>query len=312
MKKSIPALIVALIMICIFAACDNTPAETTAAPTTTITTVVATTEDPTTEEPTTEEPTTEATTTEAPTTETTTTAKPTTAKPKLTTTKPTTAKTASEKDLEKTPDKMSKDELIKYYNDAINNVRSKKPKISRTEVLKIKSVKLSLGGGIADGIASRLVNDKMPGTPKKTTITKGKANAGDFMTEMAKSAVKPGDVISAAATKSGANYVITLKLGKEVNPATNGSSKYSRFFSIASRQDVLDDIKDVVTADVNKCTLTYHDGKAVITVNPQGQIIKAHGEFYVDAVAKQVKVSALKTDLTAYQVSTNDYTNFVY
>ncbi len=224
----------------------------------------------------------------------------------------TTAATTTTAATGKTPDKMNKEELVKYYNDAVNNVRDKKPQISRTEVLKIKSVKLSLGGGMADGIASRLVNDKMPGNPESSTIAKGKDNTGDFMTVTSRSVAKASDVTSASATKSGENYVITLTLGNETNPAKDGSSKYSRFFSIATRQDVLDDIKDVVTADVNKCTLTYNGGKVVITVNPEGQIIKAHGEFKVDADAKEVKVGPLKSDLIAYQISTNDYTNFKY
>jgi len=211
------------------------------------------------------------------------------------------------------PTKMSKDELVQYYNDLVNSVREKKPAYTRTAVQKMDSIKTSVLGGIADGIVNGIVKKKMPGDPKEHKQKKGDKNDNEIFGPTKTGSVKVSDVSSASAVKDGANYVITLKLGKETNPTTDGNSKYSRFFSVATRQDVLDELKDSgVEGDVNKATLTYHDGKMVVTVDPDGKVIKVHEEFFVDADAKEIKVSIIKGDIIAYQSTTNDYTSFVY
>lgn len=213
----------------------------------------------------------------------------------------------------KTPDQMSKEELVKYYNEIVNSVREKKPAYTRTAVQKMNSIKTSVLGGIADGIVNNIVKNKMPGDPKEHKQKKGDKNDNEIFGPTKTGSVKVSDVTSASAVKDGANYVITLKLGKETNPTKDGNSKYSRLFSVATRQDVLDELKDSgVEGDVNKATLTYHDGKMVVTVDPDGKVIKVHEEFFVDADAKEVKVSIIKGDIIAYQSTTNDYTSFVY
>ena len=214
---------------------------------------------------------------------------------------------------QKTPDQMSKEELVQYYNDAINNVREKKPSFDRTSTQKMLSVKTDFIGGIADGIVNKIVKDKMPGNPEELPVAKGKDNTGAFFSEMKVSAVKASDVTSIKATKEGNNYVITLTLGTATNPKKDGSNAYSRVFSIATRQDVLDELKGVVSADPNEATMLFHSGKATITVNPEGQVVKGYGEFLVDVTAKNVKASGLTVKtLNAYQKTSNDYRNFKY
>lgn len=208
---------------------------------------------------------------------------------------------------------LSKNELIQYYNDAINRVRNDRPGYTRTEVLKITGVKTSLLGGAADGAINGVLKNQMPGDPSVSQRSKGENNADHFFNPLQVSNVLPSDVTSISAKKEGDNYVVTLTLGQEINPATDGFSKYSRMFFIATRQDVLDALEiNGVTSDVNNTSLTYHDGKSVITVNGEGQIIQAHGEFLVGAETKQAKVAVFTMDITAYQSSAWDYSNFVY
>lgn len=211
------------------------------------------------------------------------------------------------------PTKMGKEELVKYYNDAVNAVRAAKPAYTKVEVLKINDFKTSIAGGIADGLIKPLVKNMMPGDPETTSRKKGEDNVDHFFIEQATSAVKAGDLSSITAKKEGANYVITLTLGKENNPERKGASKYSRVFQIQTRQDVLDELAGGgLTGDAKDCIMTYRDGKAVVTINEKGQIIKASTGFYVDVDAKNMKISFLNPDIVAYQQSNWEYTNFVY
>jgi len=211
------------------------------------------------------------------------------------------------------PTAMNKEELVAYYNDVVNAARDAKPAYKRVEVLKINSVKTSLAGGILDGLLNPIVKNLMPGDPKDTAKKKGESNVDHLFLEQATSAVKASDLSSITAKKSGNNYIITLTLGNEVNPARMGASKYSRVFQIQTREDVLKDLaENGLNAQPNNSKLTYNKGKAVVTINEKGQIVEAHTEFYVDAEAKQAKLSMFTFDLTAYQQSNWDYTNFVY
>jgi predicted small lipoprotein YifL len=211
------------------------------------------------------------------------------------------------------PTAMNKEQLVKYYNDAVNAVRAAKPAYTRTEVLKINSLKTSLVGGLLDGLLNSVVKNQMPGDPKTTSRKKGEGNADHFFIEQQVSSVKNGDVASISAKKEGANYVVTLTVGSEVNPKKAGASKYSRLFQMQTRQELLDSLaSDGLTAAVDNTTLTYHDGSVRITVNDKGQIVKASAGFFVDASAKQAKLSIFTFDLTAYQQSTWEYTGFAY
>ena len=209
------------------------------------------------------------------------------------------------------PTKMNKAQLIQYYNDAVNLVRTGKPGYTKVEVLKVNDFKTSILGGAVDGLISGVVKNAMPGNPESSSRKKGESNVDHFMMDQQASAVKASDVDLIVAKKEGANYVISLSVGREVNPAKNGASKFSRVFQIQTRQEVLDDLAgNGLTGEVNNCTLTYRDGSSVITVNPQGQIIEAHTGFFVDVVGKNMHIAIFNPDIDAFQQSNWDYTNF--
>jgi len=243
------------------------------------------------------------------------------------------------------PTKLAKAELVEWYNDRVNYVREAKPGISLKQTQKMDEVKTSILGGIADPIINPIIKSLMPGDPEYKTIKKGQVNhkwftdaenkaAKDkagydnlsaaakiefdnpytyFMAPTKTSAVKLSDLTDIKAVKSGVNYVVTLTLGSETNPSNDGNSKYSRVMSVASRQEVLDELEPFgVKADINKAKLNYYGGKAEITVNPAGEIIKAAFEFRVDADAKEVKASILTADIVGKQSSSNIYTDFKY
>ncbi|MCL2494854.1 MAG: hypothetical protein FWE98_04265 [Oscillospiraceae bacterium] len=223
----------------------------------------------------------------------------------------TTAENAGEAAL--TPDKMNKEQLVAYYNDAINLVRTAKPAYTRTEVLKVDRFVPSIGGDTLEKLLSGLIKALMPGTPKITSKNKGQSNADDFYITQQNSEVRLSDLKDITAKKDGANYVITLTMSPEVNPAKLGTGKYSRVFFVSDVHDMLDELAGKgMTGDPKNITITYKDGKSVITVNEQGQIVKAHGELLVDVDAKRMKISLFTLDLLIYQASTWDYADFAY
>ena len=211
------------------------------------------------------------------------------------------------------PTTMNKTQLIQYYNDAINGVRDAKPGYKRVEVQKINSMSTSLAGGVLDGLLNGVVRQLMPGDPKESTKNKGDSNVDHFYIYQPTSAVRVDDVANITARKDGANYVITLTMGSEVNPANHGNSRYSRVFWAATRQEVVNDLAGAsLTATIENTTLTYKNGRSVITVNDKGQIIRASAGFNVDADAKQAKISIFTFDVVAFQETSWEYTNFVY
>ena len=211
------------------------------------------------------------------------------------------------------PTTMNKEQLLAYYNGAINAVRTAKPGYTKTEIQKINSFKSSLAGGALDGLINGVVQKLMPGDPKDSKKNKGEDNVDHFYIYQPTSAVSASDIANISAKKEGANYVVTVTMNKEVNPEKNGASKHSRVFWVATREDVLKDLAGAgLNAEKSNTTLTYHDGKSVITVNDKGQIIKASQGFFVDADAKQAKLAIFTFDVVAYQQTSWTYAGFTY
>jgi len=208
---------------------------------------------------------------------------------------------------------LSKADLVGWYNERINYVRAQRPRMTRTETMKILAIETTLLGGVIDGIVNAAVKRFMPGDPVVETIQKGTDNRDFFMGSMPGPVIRLADAQSITAKQEGGNYVVTLLLGSEANPKNDGVSKYSRIGSPATAQDILDTVSEMgITGDINKTALLYHDGKVVVTVNPKGEIIHLSGEFYVDAQAREVRASILKTDLTAKQYAQHVFSGFVY
>ena len=84
-------------------------------------------------------------------------------------------------------------------------------------------------------------------------------------------------------------------------------------FQIQTRHDVLDNLAgNGLTGEAKDCTLTYRGGKAVVTINEKGQIVKASTGFFVDVDAKNMHIAIFNPDIIAYQQSSWEYSNFVY
>jgi len=207
----------------------------------------------------------------------------------------------------KDPTKLSQTELLDYFNDAVNRVRTEKPGFAYTDYSTVSNVRSGLNGGLE----SAIIGNMMPGSPPETrSVPRGKDNVNEIFGPLSVPGIEASDVMLATVKRSGANYEFTLTLGTENNPANDGGSAYSRIFSTASREDVLRGLG--VDGDIDNVTMTYRDGKIVITVNPEGKIIRAYGEYAVDVEAKDVRVSVFRTDISFSRRNRTEYISFVY
>ncbi|MDR0531913.1 MAG: hypothetical protein LBG83_07615 [Oscillospiraceae bacterium] len=211
---------------------------------------------------------------------------------------------------------LSKADLLAYFNKAANRVRKEKPGFKKDAKLKIDKISLSGFAAIANPIIEPVKNKLMPGDWEYETIAKGSSNSGKFLSENANASdLKASDLTTISATKNGANWVISLKVITENNPTKGTTSANSRVNCIATPEEVLRDITDLsdaISADVNKATLTYHDGYATITVNPKGQVIESESGFFVNALANDVKIGPIKTNVTAPQSTVIKCHDFIW
>ncbi|MDR1928102.1 MAG: hypothetical protein LBQ33_05635 [Oscillospiraceae bacterium] len=211
---------------------------------------------------------------------------------------------------------LSKAEQLAYFNKVANNVRVAKPGFKRDNLEKIDEIKLSGAASIANGIVASVKDEAMPGEWEYETIKKGSKNGGKFFSDNTNASdLKVSDITSITSTKSGTGWKITVKLIQEKNPAKGGKSAHSRVACIATRDEVLKtitDISDLITASENDCVLTYHDGYATLTVNAKGQVTSSECGFQVGAVANNVKISFITTNVTAPQSTVVKCHDFVY
>ena len=219
---------------------------------------------------------------------------------------------APQRDAVESPIGMGTAALVGWFNDRVNDVRNRRPRISKANLQKILSVDTTLGA-MANTVINPIIQKKMPGKWEYTTIGRGSPNHNKFFGMTEQSYIQPSDVTSAYARQEGGNYVVTLTYGREVNPESYGNSKYSRAFYVATREEVAAELRDSgVNGDPNNATITLHSGKAVITVNRYGDIIKGHGEVYADVEAWDVSVSLLTMDAKVKQSTVFNYSNFSY
>jgi len=283
--SSVLAILLALAMLCAFAACKKSNPETSTDPDDVTTEDIAagatTADDDITEPPTETEPTTEETTTE-----------PEVVDPFV-----------PPADL----DTLSKADKLAYFNLVANRVRTERPGFTENFGKVISDLTFTGVVRAFQGIIDGVVRD-LTGQEEPNVIAKGSDNSGKFLSSNANASdLKESDVTSISAKKSGSDWVLTVKIKSETNPAKGTGSANSRIYPIASRKEVLDEITGVasiISADENKATLVYKDGTVNLTVNEKGQVTAADYSFKVDATAPGVKISFISTDVTAVMTTT--------
>lgn len=208
--------------------------------------------------------------------------------------------------------------LVEYFNEAANRVRTEKPAFTYEMTNKVINPKIV--GGIAsilNPVVPRLVGKLMPGDTEVTSIKKGQDNSENFLSleKATASSLRAGDVTSINAVKSGSGYVITVKIGNAKNPRKGGNSAFSRLFEIKTPQELLDEISgedDKISGDVNNITLEYHSASVVMTVDAQGRVTGLTGGFDVKATAESMKMYGFNVNFHCDQTSRIAAKNFTW
>jgi len=208
---------------------------------------------------------------------------------------------------------LGKEEQLAYFNLVANRVRTEKPGF-KEEFAKIIS-DLTFTGVVR--LAQSLIDDlisNLTGADDPKVHAPGTDNQGKFLSDITPFELRPGDVSSISAQKSGENWVMTVKIISETNPAKPSGSANARAYTIASRQEVLDEItgfSNAISANVNDATLRYNSGIINLTINPDGQVIAGDFKYFVDATANNVKlINIISTNVTARMTTTNKFSNF--
>ncbi len=215
----------------------------------------------------------------------------------------------------KTPDMMSADELLAYYNETLNRVKSENLGFNKSKLTSILDLQLS--NSAANTLVGFVKGMLLKDTADETSVAKGQSGK-DVFSPPGKdyvSILKPEDVTNVKCEKSGNNYVITVNVVGETNPAEG--SAMSRGFDFMTVDDVMNIYAPKVGATVARenVEVVFSDCYGVLTVGANGQIQSFR--TYVKGVmnmkdASVKKVVTINTDLAVTLASTTDYTNFQY
>lgn len=308
--KKIIAVLLAVLVVPAFAACNNTKngEVTTTVPEETTTQEVTTapvTEESTTQAETTEISTTEATTEEITTTQPTTeptTAKPTTTKKATTTAKPTTTK-------KQVVAPTGKSDILKIYNDAAAKAASLKPGYKKSTVTTLSNVEM---GALSKISAVRgAVGDFLGEGSNSESVSKGKFDGKSLV----KSTLKASDVESATCKLSddGKYYIVAINVVTETNPKKSGSAlgKFTKDF-----KDV-DEIKEGL-ADVGASVESMTVTTTSVTINAKirtdnNRFASLNHTINMKATLKGVKYSIVRgVNASANMETKVSYTDFKY
>ena len=216
----------------------------------------------------------------------------------------------------KTPDQMNASELLSYFNETLNRVKTDKVGFKKSKLTSILDLQLS--NAAANTLVGFVKGALLSDTADETMVNRGEDGTNVFSPtgKPYVSTLTDADVTSVTCAKSANNYIITVAVKSETNPAANGSAM-SRGFDFMTVDDVVNIYAPKVGATVARqdIQVVFSDCTATLTVGEDGKIESY--KTYVKGVmnmynATVKKVVTINTDLAITLASTTDYTNFSY
>ena len=216
----------------------------------------------------------------------------------------------------KTPDQMSNDELLQFFNASLNRVKTDKIGFKKSKLTSILDLQLS--NSVANTLVGFVKSSLLSETADETTVAKGQGG-NDVFSPSGKDYVSKltmNDLTSIKCEKSGDLYIISLGVKGETNPTWDGSIM-SRGFDFMTVDDVVNIYAPKVGATVARedIEVVFSDCTAKLTVTADGQVqayttyVKGVMNMYNASIKKGVTI---KTDMAITLASTTDYTDFVY
>ena len=215
----------------------------------------------------------------------------------------------------KTPDQMSQQELLSFFNESLNRIKSQNVGFTKSKLTSILDLQLS--NSAANTLVGLVKSSLLSETADTQTVAKG-ASGRDVFSPVGKdyvSVLTPEDLTSITCTKNGNAYIIKLAVKNETNPAEG--SAMSRGFDFMTVDDVVNIYAPKVGATVSRenIRVDFSDCTATLTVTADGNV--AAYTTYVKGVMNMLnasikKVITINTDLAVTLASTTEYTGFVY
>ena len=213
----------------------------------------------------------------------------------------------------KTPDQMTYAELLAFFNDSLNRIKTEKVGFKKSKLTAVKDLQLS--NAAANSLVSIVKGALLSEKANETTVSKGQSSDNVFSPSGKPyvSQLQLSDLSGMKCVKSGNNYVILLGVKSETNPGSTGSIM-SRGFDFMTVDDVVNTYAPKVRATVQRenVQVDFSGCTAKLTVTADGQVLAY--ETYVMGVMKmkQAKMLGLTTDLTITLASTTTYSDFSY
>ncbi len=215
----------------------------------------------------------------------------------------------------KTPDALSGQELLTYFNGAVNAVKTQKAGFKKSKLTTIKDLQLS--NSLANTLVGFVKGALLSETEDVTEVAKGQSS-DNVLSPSGKSyasALTVNDIKNISAQKSGAGYVITVNLKDETNPTASG--QFSRCMDYITVDDVEKVYAPKVGATVvrDDISVKLTNSYAKLTVDANGRVTAY--ETLVNGVLSMKNASikkgvTIKTDLDITLSSTTRYTDFVF
>ncbi len=220
-------------------------------------------------------------------------------------TEETTAETTTEETTEAKKAPEGKEEILKVYNDAVNNAISKKAGYSKTRVTNINSLE---GGKILDfQVVKDAVNDFLGVGTKNYNNSKGKAEY------MGKASLSASDVSSATCTEKDGKYTIEITVnngsssasgsGKSDNSAINRTGLYvgsgdKSEFDYKSAGNVYDALNGLDEASVQAVSVSTNSIKITAVVDAESgnlENLKITFNFTADLTSVKYLIVTVKS-----------------
>ena len=215
----------------------------------------------------------------------------------------------------KTPDSMTSSELLTYFNDTLNKVKTQNVGFTKTK--KTDVLDLQLSNSAANTVVGMVKSALLSSNSDVQTVPKGNPGTNVFSPTGKNyiSTLTDADVTSVTCTKNGADYVIKVAVKGETNPGEG--SAMSRAFDYITVDDVMTTYAPKVNATVDRSNVqvVFSDCTAELTVDAAGHVRSY--TTYVKGVMNLLDASVqavltINTDVAVTLASTTDYTNFIY
>ncbi len=215
----------------------------------------------------------------------------------------------------KTPDTMSNQELLDFFNSSLNALKTNKVGLTRSKLTTMQDLKLS--NSLANSLVSLVKGMLFSDETEYASAAKGQSN-NDVLSPTGQtfaSALTLNDVKNISVQKNGSNYVITV-VGVDCDNPTS-ASPCAKVFDYLTLDDVMNIYVPEVGATVARedVSVSFKNSSAVLTVSADGVVsgYETHTYNYLTMKNASIKKGVtISTDLDVTLYTVTKFYDFQY